>query len=318
MVKLTTEEQKRLNAVNTEKTNAINESNNTYNQLMKDEATRRDSLNNLANQYESQQNAILDRQLESYQKTIDQQKADAEKQAFNERVKALNSYTEYTNPYGYQSEVMGNAGLSNSGVGQIAQQSAYVTYQNRVASANTALQDAITKYDKEMDDAILNRDVTKAQNALTKLQTQMNNLDNYYNNISTLSQNQLTAKQNLNNAYTNNYNNVYNQIMNEKQFDESVRQFNEQMKLSKSNSTSGGKTPVVKKKTEEEEIKDKTGASQESLNKVISALQMAVKVNAGVGNNKLNISVLKNYANKFNLTDDQISYVAKKLGISMK
>ena len=107
---------------------------------------------------------------------------------------------------------------------------AYTTYQNRLASANKAMQDAFTSFNNDINAAILNNDVTKAQNALNKLQMQIDFADSYYGNKATYGQNQLENNQNLQTDYFNKYTTVYNQIQDEKARTEAIRQWEAEMK----------------------------------------------------------------------------------------
>lgn len=103
------------------------------------------------------------------------------------------------------------------------------TYQNRLASANKVMQDAFTQYDRDLNDAMLNNDVQKAQNALNKLQMQIQFSQNFYNNKSSLTQNQLSNNQSLDNDYFNRYQTIYGNIEAEKARAEAIRQWEAEM-----------------------------------------------------------------------------------------
>ena len=126
---------------------------------------------------------------------------------------------------------MASQGLTNSGVSETAKLGGWNTYQNRLATANKAMQDAFTEYDNAINEARLNNDVQKAQNALNKLQMQLEYAQNYYSNKSTISQNQLSNNQALDSDYYNRYQTEYNNIQAEKEREEAIRQFNEQLAL---------------------------------------------------------------------------------------
>lgn len=219
----------RLNNVYNNREKAIAENNASYNDLINQAGTLRDQQNAYASQYEQTQNEIADKQLAYNTDIINQQKEQANKAYQKESNKALNEYQAYTNPYGSQSEIIGQSGLRNSGVSETMQLGAYTAYQNRVAQANTTLQNALTTYDNNINEARLNNDVTKAQNALNKLKLQLESAESYYTNVSSLTQSKLNMTQQLTSHYDSLYNTVYSQILQEQQQQEAIRQYNEQM-----------------------------------------------------------------------------------------
>lgn len=223
-------EDERLSKINSEKEAALKQSNDFYNNLLTDNENLYNQKNEYANQWENTQNNILDKQLAYQTDLINQQKEEARKTKETEAKSALNDYAAYVNPYGYQAERIADNGLSNAGVSETSKLGAYTTYQNRLASANKAMQDAFTSFDNDINAAILNNDVTKAQNALNKLQMQIDFADTYYGNKATYGQNQLENNQNLQTDYFNKYTTVYNQIQDEKARTEAIRQWEAEMK----------------------------------------------------------------------------------------
>lgn len=224
-------EDERLSVINQQKQEAINQSNNMYNGLLTDNENLYNQQKDYAEQYEQTQNNALDQQLAYQEGIINQQKQEAQQIKETEDRKALNDYTSFVNPYGYQAEQFASQGLANSGVSETAKLGGWNTYQNRLATANKAMQDAFTEYDNAINEARLNNDVQKAQNALTKLQMQLEYAQNYYTNKSTISQNQLSNNQALDSDYYNRYQTEYNNIQAEKEREEAIRQFNEQLAL---------------------------------------------------------------------------------------
>lgn len=215
----------RLAKIEQEKQNAINQSNNMYNGLLQDNQNIYDQQQEYANQYEKTQNEALDKQLAFNEQKINQQKEIARQNFETEQKKAKNDFVSYTNPYGLQAEQFASQGLLNSGVSETAKLGGFNSYQNRLASANKVMQDAYIQYDNDMNQARLNNDVQKAQNALAKLEMQLKYSESFYNNKSTLTQNQLSNNQQLDSDYYNRYNTVYNNIQAEKQRAEAIRQW---------------------------------------------------------------------------------------------
>lgn len=218
-------EDERLTKIETEKQNALNQSNNIYNDMLKDNQDVYNSQNQYAEEYERVTNENLDKQLEYNTNLIEQQKEEARKNKETEEKKALNDYTAFINPYGYEAENLASRGLNNSGVSETSMLGGFNTYQNRLASANKALQSAILEYDNEINKARLENDATKAQNALNKLQMLLQNQENYISNKNTISQNQLSNNQNLDSEYYNRYQTEYNNIQTEKAQEEAIRQW---------------------------------------------------------------------------------------------
>lgn len=223
----------RLTNVEKEKQNAINQSNSVYSGLLNDNQNLYNQNMNYANQYETTQNNVLDKQLAYNTKLIEQQKDIARENARVEQNKAKNDYMSYINPYGKQAESLASGGLLNSGVSETAKLGSYNAYQNRLSNANKVMQDAITQYDNDINQARLNNDVAKAQNALKKLELQLNAAEAFYNTKSTLSQNQLSNTQQLGSDYFNRYQTEYQNIQNEAAAKEAIRQYNENMAYQK-------------------------------------------------------------------------------------
>lgn len=186
-------------------------------------------INNQLDENERIQNELADKQLANTTQKIEQQKEDARQNKEVEEQKALNDYTAFTNPYGYQAEALASQGLLHSGVSETTKLGGFNTYQNRLASANKVMQEAITTYDMEINDAILNNDVIKAQNAYAKLEQKLTYGEKYFNNKMSLTMNQMNDMRDLSNDYFTRYQTMYQNIENEKAAAEAIRQFNEKM-----------------------------------------------------------------------------------------
>lgn len=226
-------EDERLAQIEKAKLEAINQSNNTFNQMNQDNQTMLDQNINYAEQFEKTQNETLDKQLDFYKQNIDKQKQDAQKNYETEALRAENDFVSYTNPYGYQAEMMASKGQLQSGISQTAQLGGYNAYQNRLATANKAMQDAFTQYDLDMNEAIINNDVQKAQNALAKLEMILGYQQNFYDTKNQIAQSQLSNNQALDESYYGRYMDMINQINTEKQREEAIRQFEAQLAYQK-------------------------------------------------------------------------------------
>lgn len=223
----------RLTKIENEKQNAINESNNLYQGLIQDNKNMYDQQNNFLNEQTNIQNDILDKRLEFQQSEIDKQKQKTEQNYETESKKALNDFTAFNNPYGYQAEQRAQMGLSNSGLSETSKLGSFNTYQNRLATANKVKQDAFTQFDSDMNQARLENDVQKAQNALEKLKMQLQYAESYNNKNSELKQNQYSNNLNVDNNYYNRYQDTINQINYENEQAEKRRQYEEQFAYQK-------------------------------------------------------------------------------------
>jgi len=219
----------RLINIENQKQQALNDSDNLYNGLLNDNQNLYNQQKNYANQYEKTQNNILDKQLAYNTGLIEQQKDIAKENARVEQNKAKNDYFSYINPYGLQAESLASQGLLNSGVSETAKLGGYNTYQNRLASANKTMQDAIRQYDNDINQARLTNDTAKAQKALKKLELQLNFAENFYNKKGEISQNQFNSRQNVDNNYYNRYQTEYKNIQDEKARAEAIRQWEAEM-----------------------------------------------------------------------------------------
>ncbi len=215
----------RLAQIEKEKQNALNSSNSLYDNMLSDNQALLNQQNEYAKQYETTQNSILDKQLDNTITNINKQKEETLANKDEEVRKAKNDYIAYINPYGYQSEALAQNGLLNSGVSETSKLGGYNTYQNRLASANKIAQSAITEYDKNINEARLNNDVTKAQNALEKLKMQLVFSETFYNNKQSISESKFNNALNIDNNYYSRYQDTYNQINQEKAQEEAIRQF---------------------------------------------------------------------------------------------
>ena len=223
----------RLTNIEAQKQAQLQKSDALYNNILNDIGNLYQQQQNYANQYETTQNNALDKQLEFNTNLIEQQKQIARENARTEQNKARNEYNAFVNPYGNQAERLASQGLANSGVSETAALGGYNAYQNRVATANKVMQDAITQYDNDINQARLNNDVAKAQNALEKLKMQLSYSENYYTKKADTMQNQFNTGRNIDTDYYNRYQTEYNNIQNEKARQEAIRQWEAQMAYQK-------------------------------------------------------------------------------------
>ena len=218
-------EEERYAKVGTDKQNAINQSNQIYNDLLTNNTQLAQQQKDYINNWQTTQNEITDKNAKYQTELQNQNKLKAEKEFQNEAVASKNAYYDFINPYGAQAEIQAQNGLSNSGYSETTKSSAWNTHQNRTAQARATLNNAIQQYDNAIKEIELNRDTTKSQYALQALQQQLDAALQEFNNSSQFKQNQLSNNQALNSEYNTRYDTLWNQINTEKQQAESVRQF---------------------------------------------------------------------------------------------
>jgi hypothetical protein len=223
----------RLNLIEQERNKAIDTSNNTYNDLANNQQTLLDKQNNLASTYEQTRNNALDKQLEQNQTILNQNKEDANNSYKNEAIASKNAYYDYINPYGANKEVEAQNGLNGSGFTETNKTMAWQVQQNRSAQAKASYDMAVRDFNNQMQEAQNNYDVSKAENALAKLQTEAEALNNYTTNVGNIRQQQLGNNQNLDTDYYNRRQNVLDQINYEKEQEQALKQYQEQMAYQK-------------------------------------------------------------------------------------
>ena len=222
-------EEERYEKVENEKKAALDQSNNTYNELLNNNSQLAQQQRDYINNWQKTQNEIADKNAKYQTELQNQNKQKAEKEFQNEAIASKNAYYDFINPYGAQAEIQAQNGLNNSGYSETTKLGAWNTQQNRTAAARTTLNNAKQQYDTEIKEIELNRDTTKSQYALEALQQQLNAALEEFNKSSELKQGLLSNNQSIDNEYNNRYNNVWNQINTEKQQAEEIRQFNENM-----------------------------------------------------------------------------------------
>ena len=226
-------EDERFKKVEQEKTEAINKSNELYDSMISSTDSKYSELTSaLENNAETQKQI----QQESTNQTINEinQNKDKLQTSYEKEQKAAyNDYQKVINDYGEEAENMASSGLTNSGFSESSQMAAFSVYQNRKAVAKQSYQDAVTEYDNQINQAKLNNDSILAQIASDTFYQKAQYLLEAFQYKNDLLQTKLGNEQTLNSEYEARRQQVYNDIISEKQYLESVRQYNEQMAYQK-------------------------------------------------------------------------------------
>ena len=141
-----------INNLATEKQNVLDTYEKNYNE----------QLTNYDNIMTQQQNYIdtwANTQKETQQKQtdyniglIEQAKKDTEKETNIERGNAYIDYQKGLNQFGGSAETLASQGLGGTGFAKNQEIAMNITYQNRLAAANTALQKANVEYDNQLQE----------------------------------------------------------------------------------------------------------------------------------------------------------------------
>ena len=226
-------EEERYAKVEADKQNALNQSNQVYNDLLTSNSQMAQQQKDYINTWQTTQNEIADKNA-AYQTELQNQNKQKAEQEFNrEAIASKNAYYDFINPYGAQAEIQTQNGLANTGYSETTKLGAWNTQQNRTATARATMNNAKQQYDNAIKEIELNRDTTKSQYALQALQQQLEAALQEFNTSSQLKQSQLSSTQALESEYNNRYNEVWNQINTEKQQQEQIRQYEQNYALQK-------------------------------------------------------------------------------------
>ena len=210
---------------------AINQANQTYDNLLSQNTAYSDSVNKYLNDYQTKQNEIYDKQTQFNVDLQNQNKEEAEKEYKKEAIASKNAYYDFINPYGVQREIQAQNGLNNSGYAETTKSQAWTTQQNRTAQARATMNKAKLQFDNAIKEAYLNNDTLKAELALKILEQQQQEALRSFTYTSDVAQNRLANNQSLDSDYNNRYNTLYNQIQEEKARQEAIRQWEAEMQF---------------------------------------------------------------------------------------
>lgn len=223
----------RFQSVNEEKQAALNNINNTYNDMI----NKSDSFyNDLSNQVETNANVQKEIQQANTDFAIDkieQQKEWLNKDYQKEQKGAYVDYQKGVDNYGVNNENMAASGLTNTGYSESSRVSMFNTYQNRVATARDSFNRAIQNYDNGIREAQLSNNAKLAE---ITAQAQAKSLElalQGFQYKNSLLQSQLNAQQTTEDRYYSRWQDVLKQINTENALAEQKREFNAQLNASK-------------------------------------------------------------------------------------
>ena len=222
---------KRFQAVENEKNQAIANVNNTYGNMVNESNQFYQNQIDASNQYAETQKDLQQQNTDFAIEKVEQQKAQAEQDYTKEQKGAYVDYQKQSDTYGVNAEQMASNGLQNTGYAESSQVQMYTAYQNRVAVARESYNRAVLNYDNAIKEAQLQNNSALAEIAYKALQTQLELSLQGFQYKNTLLQQQLEMQNQTEDRYYNRWQNVLQQMNTENSLAEQVRQYNEQMAL---------------------------------------------------------------------------------------
>lgn len=220
---------KRFTEVENDKSAAINESNEMYDDMISNSDSFYQSQINAAKEYaetqKKNQQAATDFAIEE----INQQKAQAKSDYLKEQSGAYTDWQKQSGAYGANAEQMAASGLRNTGYSESSQVSMYNQYQNRVATAREAFQRAVLNYNNAITEARLQNNAALAEIAYQALQQQLELSLAGFQYKNTLLLDKADKKRTIDQMYYQRYQDVLKQINTENTLKEQIRQYNESM-----------------------------------------------------------------------------------------
>ena len=136
----------RFKAVEEDKKQALNNVNNTYNNMISQNDKFYKDQQNLIKDYETTQKEIQQQQTDFTIEKINQQKDQAKQDYTKEQKASYVDYQKQSNQFGANAEAMASRGLNYTGYAESSQVSMYNTYQNRYATARETYNRAVLNY----------------------------------------------------------------------------------------------------------------------------------------------------------------------------
>ena len=223
----------RFKQVESEKQSALDNANNTYNTMINNSDKYYQDQIQASKDYATKQQEIQQANTDFAIEKIEQQKEQTEKDYTKEQKGAYADYQKQTNDYGVNAEQMASSGLSNSGYSESSKVSMYNTYQNRVAIARDSFDRSILNYNNGIKDAQLQNNSALAEIAFNALQKQLELGLQGFQYKNSLLESQLNTQQTIENTYQNKWQAVLDQMNKDREFQESVRQYNESLAFQK-------------------------------------------------------------------------------------
>jgi hypothetical protein len=219
----------RFKSVENDKQTALNNINNTYNNMINQSDKFYQDQIQASKDYANKQSEIQQANTDFAIDKINQQKEYARKDYLKEQTGAYTDWQKQSNMYGANAEQMAASGLANTGYSESSQVSMYNTYQNRISTARDSFNRAVLEYDNAIKEAQLANNSALADIAYKALQTQLEVSLQGFQYKNTLLQTQINEQQETEDRYHQRWQDVLSQINTENSLKEQVRQYEEKM-----------------------------------------------------------------------------------------
>ncbi len=224
-------EDERFKDVEADKQVALDNINNTYNNMINQSDKFYEDQKAAVEDYKNTQQQIQQENTDFTIQQIEQQKEQANKDYTKEQKASYVDWQKQSNQYGANAEQMAASGLTNTGFSESSQVSMYNQYQGRVATARESYNQAVLNYNNSIKEAQLTNNAKLAEIAFNALQTQLQlSLEGFQYKNSLLSE-QIQQQQATDDRYYSRWQDVLGQMNQENQFQESIRQYEQNYKL---------------------------------------------------------------------------------------
>jgi hypothetical protein len=217
--------------VETDKQNAMNEVDQTYNDMIDKSDGFYQAQIEASQQWADKQTELQKEQHAFDLEQIEQQKQQAEKDYKKEQSGAYVDWQKQSNQYGANAEKMAQGGMTGTGFSESSQVSMYNTYQNRVATARETFSRTILQYDNNIKEARLQNNSILAEIAFKAQQEQLALSLEGFQYKNQLVTDQMNKKMEVDQIHHQRWQDVLGQINTENAMAEEVRQFNESQAL---------------------------------------------------------------------------------------
>lgn len=221
----------RFQQVTREQNQAIQNIQNTYNNMIAKTQQYYDAQAKAAEDYGNQQKALQQKNTDFTIQKIEQQKERAEQDYTKEQKGAYVDWQKQSNRYGVNAEQMASQGLRNGGYSESSQVSMYNQYQNRVGTARDSYNRAVQDYDNSITEARLTNSAKLAEIAYNALKTKLEINLKGFESGNQLLLNQINALNAEKDRYYSRWQDVLKQINYENELAEQQRQYEEQMAM---------------------------------------------------------------------------------------
>lgn len=238
-------EDARLAAVESQKNAALSEVEQTYDDMLDQSDSVYQGQIDASKEWAEKQSQIQQEQTDFAIEQIEQQKKQTEEDYLKEQSGAYVDYQKQIARHGVNAEQEAAAGLAGSGYSESSKVSMYNTYQNRVATARAAMQQAITEYNNAITEARLQNSAALAEIAYNALQEQLSLALEGFQYKNSLILDKLSTKQSVEAQYHEQYMDMLDQINQEAALEEEKRQFDAELALAQGQSTGTATTGVT-------------------------------------------------------------------------